>query len=143
MASLRRKILSWLRFESGERRVARLIREDVARTWGKCPMCSRSLDRHAYHDLAFTAAGSAGDADALERTKHRQWRGLREHREADMQSDLHVWQLVKCPSGGMAVGLLYSPYDYSQRTEMMKRIILSPEESAEMEEAVDGAWKEL
>ena len=144
MAGLRKTILSWFRFETREQRIARMLREDTARTWGRsCPLCARPLQGHSYQELAFTAVGSAEDAEALERTRRRDWRGLPPFREADMQSDLHVWQVLRCPSGDKAVGLLHSPYEFSQRAKMVERFVLSPDEGAQIEAVLDGDWNEL
>ena len=133
-----KRLLTWLRFERREERLKRLVRESVVRSFGACPICSRRISAHRFFDLAFTGVGTVEDASALELTKARAWNTLLQFRQADMQSDLRVWRVVACPSGGMVVGIMLSPYEY-----LLSDQLLELNESGEVHAIGNEDWVQL
>jgi hypothetical protein len=137
------QVVTWLRFEGREERLKRLMRQDMIRIFGACPICSRSASAHWYFDLAFTGIGTVEDVSALELTKARAWSTLRQFREADMETDLRIWRVVECPSGGMVVGVMLSRYEYSRRDQLLDLIPLTADERDEVNRIANGHWVEL
>ena len=68
---------------------------------------------------------------------------MTKYREADMQSDLSVWRVLKCPAGGMSLGIVTSHYEFSLEDELSERIALLPEEGHEINHLSEGAWQPL
>ena len=143
MHTILEHFLRWFRFETPEKHRARLSRLSVASTFKVCPFCGGPLKGHWYSDLAFAAVGSREDIKAIEFANKHDWRALHSLQAADMQSDLHIWRALKCPTGGLAVAMLMSPYEFSLRDNILEMIVVSAAAHDQIEAAVSDRWIEL
>lgn len=143
MRRLKKLFPDWLVLETREERLRRLTREDVARTFGLCPICSRLPKQHRYFDLAVTTVGTDEDDSATRLAAAHDWFALNQFNEADMQADLHVWRVLSCPKGRSVIGWILSHYEYSLRDRLLQVVELSDADIRAIAEIAKDRWREV